>query len=70
MTDFDDFILQSSLPQNVKQVNAAFEVLLDILQHQMTGAAALQLTSQDTEELDLFFRGTANQALALGEDHL
>ena len=60
MTDFDKFILQSSLPQNVKQVNAAFEVLLDILQLQMTGAVALQLTGQDTEELDLFFRGTAN----------
>ena len=60
--------LQSSLPQNVKQVNTAFEGLLDILQLQMKHRASLQLPPEYADETMHFFREMAKQALALGQD--
>ena len=59
--------LQSSVPQNVKQANAAFEALLDILQYQVDHAAALKLPQHYQEEAKTCFEGMAKQALALGK---
>lgn len=59
--------VQSSLPQNVKQVNTAFEGLLDILQLQMKHRASLQLPPEYADETMQLFKGMARQALALGQ---
>lgn len=59
--------LQSSVPQNIRQANAAFEALLDILQHQITHATALHLPESYADEARLYFEGMAKQALSLGD---
>lgn len=67
LCDQEFLMLQSSLPQNVKQANAAFEALLDILQLQMRRRADLQLPVSYVESARLSFREIAGQALSLGE---
>ena len=62
--------LQSSLPQNVKQVNTAFEALLDVLQFQINHGRAFELTDEHANETRLFFKDMARQALALGSAFL
>ena len=58
---------QSSAPQNTKQAGAAFDAILDILQHQVKHAASLGLPASYSQQASVGFEAMAQQALSLGD---
>lgn len=59
--------MQDSLVQTVRQVQAAFETLLDILELQTQVQASLVHRQTTASELQSFLRSTASALLAIGE---